>query len=190
MERGGWVLMDKLYLVRHSETVGQHEDSPLTKLGVRQAQMLAAFFDHSGHQVDKIISSPFLRAIETIKPFARNKDLEIELDGRLEERVLSREPLDDWEEVLHDTFEDPELKFTGGESSAEAKKRVISLIEELENNDCGNVLLVTHGNLLALLLQKYNREIGFYEWKRLSRPDVFLIQKQGGEYTVERIWKD
>ncbi|MGR9050000.1 histidine phosphatase family protein [Halobacillus faecis] len=182
--------MEKLFLVRHSETEGQHEDSPLTKTGIRQAQMLAAFLEKYGHNIDRIISSPYLRAIETIKPFARKNNVTIEMDDRLEERVLSHEPLDDWEEVLHDTFVDPELKLTGGESSTEAKKRVLSLIDELENEDCGNVLLVTHGNLLALLLQKYNREIGFYEWKRLSRPDVFLVQKQGGEYTVERIWED
>ncbi|MBN9653001.1 histidine phosphatase family protein [Halobacillus sp. GSS1] len=182
--------MEKLFLVRHSETEGQHEDSPLTKTGIRQAQMLATFLENYGHNIDRILSSPYLRAIETIKPFARKNNVTIEMDERLEERVLSHEPLDDWEEVLHDTFVDPELKLTGGESSTEAKKRVLSLIDELENEDCGNVLLVTHGNLLALLLQKYNREIGFYEWKRLSRPDVFLVQKQGGEYTVERIWED
>lgn len=180
--------MNKLILVRHSETEGQHEDSPLTKQGVRQAQMLAQFLETSNHSVDHIISSPFLRAIETIKPYAENKGLSIETDVRLEERILSEEPLDDWEEVLHDTFQDPDLKLSGGESSKEAKERVLSLIDELEQKNSGNVLLVTHGNLLALLLQKYNREIGFYQWKRLTRPDVFLIQKQGGEYTVERIW--
>ncbi|ASF39616.1 2,3-bisphosphoglycerate-dependent phosphoglycerate mutase [Halobacillus alkaliphilus] len=182
--------MDKLILVRHSETEGQHEDSPLTKSGVRQAQVLANFLDQSGYEIDHIISSPFLRAIETIKPFALSKGLSIKTDERLEERILSHEPLDDWEEVLHDTFKDPELKFSGGESSQEAKKRILSLVDELEQEDCGNVLLVTHGNLLALLLQKYNREIGFYEWKRLSNPDMFLVQKQGGEYMVERIWQE
>lgn len=180
--------MDKLILVRHSETEGQHEDSPLTKGGIRQAQVLAAFLDKYGYDMDRIITSPYLRAVETIKPFARKKGIQIETDERLEERVLSHDPLDDWEEVLHETFQDPHLKLNGGESSIEAKDRVLSLIDELENQDCGNVLLVTHGNLLALLLQKYNREIGFYDWKRLSRPDVFLVQRQGGEYTVERIW--
>ncbi|MFC7060379.1 histidine phosphatase family protein [Halobacillus seohaensis] len=181
--------MDKLILVRHSETEGQHEDSPLTKLGVRQAQVLTTFLEHSGYEINRIVSSPFLRAIETIKPFALNKGIEIERDERLEERILSHTPLDDWEEALYDTFQDPELKMSGGESSSEAKKRVVSLVQELEK-ESGNVLLVTHGNLMALLLQKYNREFGFNEWKRLSRPDIFLVQKQGGEYTVERIWQD
>ncbi|RWZ60337.1 histidine phosphatase family protein [Halobacillus fulvus] len=180
--------MDKLILVRHSETEGQHEDSPLTKLGVRQAHTLAHFLEQTGYKVDRIISSPFLRAIETIKPYSQKCGVRIETDERLEERILSHEPVDDWEEVLHDTFEDQDLKLTGGESSKEAKERVLSLIDELEREDNGNVVLVTHGNLLALLLQKYNREIGFYHWKRLTRPDVFLVQKQGGEYTVERIW--
>ncbi|UOQ42790.1 histidine phosphatase family protein [Halobacillus salinarum] len=182
--------MDKLILVRHSDTEGQHEDSPLTKLGVQQAQVLASFLDQAGYKVDRIISSPFLRAIETIRPFAEKHNLSIETDERLEERILSHEPLDDWEEVLRDTFKDPDLKLSGGESSAEAKERGLELIHELEAHAEGNVLLVTHGNLLALLLQRYNREIDFYDWKRLTRPDVFVIQKQGGEYVVERVWED
>ncbi|MCP3030765.1 histidine phosphatase family protein [Halobacillus sp. A1] len=181
--------MDKLILVRHSETEGQHEDSPLTKSGVRQAQVLAAFLDNSGYEISRIISSPFLRAIETIKPYAMDKGIEIERDERLEERILSHTPLDDWEEVLYDTFEDPEMKMSGGESSIEAKERALSLIEELEEEQ-GNIILVTHGNLLALIMQKYKREFGFNEWKRLSRPDIFLVQKQGGEYTVERVWQE
>ncbi|WP_101844026.1 histidine phosphatase family protein [Halobacillus sp. Marseille-P3879] len=181
--------MDKLILVRHSETEGQHEDSPLTKLGVRQAQMLSSFLEQSGYDIHRIISSPFLRSVETIKPFAQKKRIEVELDERLEERILSHTPLDDWEEVLYDTFKDPDLKMAGGESSTEAKERVLSLVGELEDEP-GNVILVTHGNLLALLLQKYKREFGFDEWKRLSRPDIFLVQKQGGDYTVERIWQE
>ncbi|MCA0968971.1 histidine phosphatase family protein [Halobacillus litoralis] len=180
--------MSKLILVRHSETEGQHEDSPLTKQGVRQSQTLAHFLNRSGYDVDRIISSPFLRAVETIKPYALKKGLQIETDERLQERILSHEPLDDWEEVLHDTFQDHDLKLNGGESSKEAKERITSLVDELEEKNEGNVLLVTHGNLLALLLQKYNREIGFYQWKRLSNPDVYVVQKQGGEYTVQRVW--
>lgn len=180
--------MFKLILVRHSEAEGQHEDSPLSKHGVRQSRALAQFLDQSGYDVDRIVSSPYLRAVETIKPYATKRDLSIETDERLEERILSHEPLDDWEEVLHDTFQDHDLKLTGGESSKEAKERIISLVDELEAQSDGNVLLITHGNLLALLLQKYNREIGFYHWKRLSNPDVYVVQKQGGEYTVERVW--
>ncbi|WP_181348416.1 histidine phosphatase family protein [Thalassobacillus sp. CUG 92003] len=183
--------MDKLILVRHSAAEGQHEDSPLSKSGVRQSQALATFLDHSSYKIDRIISSPFLRATETIKPYAENKGIEIEPDARLEERILSREPLDDWEETLEDSFLDPEFKICGGESSNEAKQRVASLLQELENDaDHDTTLLVTHGNLLALMLQLFNVEIGFKEWKQISNPDAYLVQKQGGDYIAERIWED
>ncbi|MFG6121191.1 MULTISPECIES: histidine phosphatase family protein [Thalassobacillus] len=183
--------MKKLYLIRHSATEGQHHDSPLTKKGIRQSQALAHFLNQSAPEIDRVISSPFFRAVETIKPFAAPKGLTIEIDDRLQERILSKEPLDDFLDYLEKTFEDLDFKMPGGESSNEAKSRVLHLLEEIERDENHQgIALITHGNLMALLLQSFDVEIGFEQWKEISNPDVFLVQKQGGDYTVERIWKD
>ncbi len=80
--------MDKtIYVIRHCEAEGQAADAPLTERGWLQAKELAGFV--SERKVDRIISSPFLRAIQSIKPFADIKNLEIEQEERLTERVLS-----------------------------------------------------------------------------------------------------
>ena len=51
------------------------------------------------------------------------------MDRQLTERVLSTKNISDWLEKLKTTFEDIELKFEGGESSQEAMKRIVEVVE-------------------------------------------------------------
>ena len=153
--------------------------------------MIATFFENYGYDIDKIYSSPYLRAIETIKPYANRNHIPIEIDQRLQERVLSEEPIDDWIEVLEKSFSDLDFRLPGGESSNDALDRSSHLIDEiLTNESIENVIIVTHGNLLAILLKKFQADIGFSHWKGFTNPDLFLVQKTAGEYVVERLWQD
>ena len=67
--------------------------------------------------VDRIVSSPFLRAIQSVEPISHAKNIEIEIDDRLSERRLSTANLPEWQEKLKATFLDMELTYEGGESS-------------------------------------------------------------------------
>src|SRR5690625_6007216 len=87
--------MKKIYFVRHCSADGQHKDSPLTIEGTRQAQLLSIFLTENDIPIDRIISSPYLRAVESIKPYAEKHGIDIEVDERLHERVLSNEPVDE-----------------------------------------------------------------------------------------------
>ena len=183
--------MKRLFLIRHCNAEGQHKDSPLTREGVGQAYAVADFLEKSGYRINRVISSPFLWAVETIKPYAERNQLSIEIDDRLEERMVSEEPIDDWLAVLEESFADLNFKLPGGESSNDARLRVNALMEEVrrdEKND--NIAIVTHGNLLALLLKEYQEDIGFTHWKGLTNPDIYLIQDTNGHYVVERMWDE
>jgi|SRR5699024_3432285 len=181
--------MKRILLVLHCDTAGQHMDSPLSNKGNQQAYELANKFEQLSFSIDRIITSPYLRALESIKPFAMRQNLSIETDERLTERVLSEQPVDDWMDILEESFQNFYFKLPGGESSSEAYNRGNELLMECLNDEENNhIMMVTHGNLLALMLQKFNIDFGFKEWKTLTYPDVFLIQPVGGEFIVERIW--
>jgi 2,3-bisphosphoglycerate-dependent phosphoglycerate mutase len=60
--------MSEILLMRHCESSGQAPAAALTERGRAQARSLAAFL--AAHPVDHLISSPYLRARETIAPFA------------------------------------------------------------------------------------------------------------------------
>lgn len=176
-----------IYLIRHCEAEGQDPDAPLTKNGMKQAEELAGFL--SDRKVERVISSPYARAVETIRPFAENHRLEIELDDRLIERVLSTQHLPDWLDKLEATFHDLDLTYEGGESSHEAMKRIVEVVEEVEKGDVKNTVLVAHGGILSLLLHHYDKAFGFVQWKHLSNPDVFLLTISTAGYQYKRLWK-
>lgn len=172
--------LDALYLVRHCQAAGQEPDAPLTDEGRAKAEALGELL--AEHWPDRIVSSPFRRARESIAPLAARLRLPVEVDGRLAERMLSPAPLDDWLKTLRDTFRDPDLALSGGESSRMAAARGMAALTDARRSG-QRVVVVSHGNLLALLLREHDRRFGFEEWGRLSNPDVFRVGPG-----VERIW--
>lgn len=178
----------KIYIIRHCEAKGQSSDSPLTEKGFIQASELADFL--SGFKVDRIISSPFLRALQTIKPFAEKKNIEIEVDSRLTERVLSSLNFSDWMEKLEATFNDMDLKYKDGESSNEAMKRIVEVVNDVLASQSENTIIVAHGGVISLLLNYYDKNFGFKQWKSLSNPDVYLLSISQNEFQVKRLRKD
>jgi|SRR5690625_3519600 len=176
-----------IYMVRHCEAVGQPPDSQLTEKGFKQALQLADFLNQFG--IDRIIASPFLRAVQSIGPFAKRVNLEVEIDERLSERVLSSKSLPDWMNKLEATFRNMELTYEGGESSQEAMNRIQKVVDEITTSDFNSNVFVTHGNIMSLLLNSYDKNFGFEKWKSLSNPDVFLLQMPSTNFQIKHLWK-
>lgn len=178
--------MGKIYVIRHCLAQGQSLDAPLTQKGIEQAESLADFF--KGIKINRILSSPFLRAIQSIEPLSIRESMTIEIDERLSERRLSTRDLPDWYEKLQATFVDMDLKYDGGESSNEAMNRIVDVVKDAFARDVDNTLIVSHGNIISLLLKYYDMTIDFHCWKNLSNPDVYLLSPKHNEVTIERIW--
>ncbi|GIN57641.1 phosphoglycerate mutase [Lederbergia ruris] len=179
--------MKKIYVVRHCKAEGQSPEAQLTDRGLKQALDLREFF--SEIKIDRIISSPYKRAITSIRPLAKKLKIQIEIDTRLAERILSTQNYPDWFEKLKATFDDFELKFEGGESSLDATKRIVEVIESIFNSNHENTIIVTHGNLMSLLLKHFDKDFGFDDWKNLSNPDIYLLKYKNNKVTSERLWK-
>ncbi|WP_349632710.1 histidine phosphatase family protein [Neobacillus sp. WH10] len=94
--------MKKIFIIRHCEAEGQPSESQLTDKGFKQAIDVSDFF--SEIKIDRIISSPYKRAIQSIQPLAKRLNVEIEINRQLTERVLSTKNLSDWLEKLRTTF--------------------------------------------------------------------------------------
>jgi 2,3-bisphosphoglycerate-dependent phosphoglycerate mutase len=175
-----------LYLIRHCAAEGQAPDAPLTGAGRKQAERLADVLHDAG--IDRIISSPFRRARESIAPLARRLGLAVDIDDRLAERVLGSGFVD-WRAALRATFDDPDLCFDGGESCRVATARGVTVLEEVLHGQAQTAAIVTHGNLLALLLRHFDPRVGYAEWERLTNPDVFRAGVSQAGAIVERVWR-
>jgi 2,3-bisphosphoglycerate-dependent phosphoglycerate mutase len=186
LPRASELLSKTLYIVRHCKAAGQAPDAPLTPEGIAQSAQLADRLAEL--PIRRIVSSPFRRATQSIAPLAERLGLPIATDERLAERVLSTADLPDWQAALRATFEDLDRCFEGGESSRAAMQRAIAVVRESELHPADTTLLVTHGNLMTLLLKHFDRRIGFAEWQGLTNPDVYRVMLAPEDIEINRIW--
>ncbi|PLS15349.1 histidine phosphatase family protein [Bacillus sp. M6-12] len=180
--------MKTLYMIRHAKAEGQPPKSHLTNEGVKQAQVLAEFF--LDKKVDRIFSSPFVRAVDTACPLSILKGVAIEQDWRLSERFMSASDMDNWQELLKRTFDDLDLLFDGGETNRDGMKRASEFLNDILFLESEDIVIVSHGNLITLLLRLFDESYGFETLMKLSNPDVFQVLISDGNHEVTRIWED
>jgi 2,3-bisphosphoglycerate-dependent phosphoglycerate mutase len=179
-------VVKRLFLVRHCESSGQEASAPLTAIGQRQAVLLADHLETVG--VELLVSSPYMRAQQSMAPLAQRLGLPVELDPRLVERVLSAAPLEHWREAIRQTFEDLDLAWPGGESSRIAMARGREAVNALLTRPVRVLVVVTHGHLMTLILHSFKTQFGFQAWEHLANPDVYCLEVEAERVRVTRTW--
>ena len=139
-------------------------------------------------KIDYFISSPYKRAFETVNSSPVQFD-KIVLDNRLRERKLSSRFIEDteFEKTIQYLWQNPDKSLIGGESNREALKRILDLIEDLEERYSDKtILLSSHGNLLGILINQFDPSFDYKKWEQMTFPDCFLVDK---DESVKRIMK-
>lgn len=175
---GGQPIHQGILLIRHAEASGQEPDADLTPAGHRQARDLAERLRHL--QVDGVVSSPYLRARNTVTPFATSNGIAVEIHNDLYERVLSLEPLPDWLVHVRRSFEDFDYAVGGGESLNATCDRALGALRDVLGLGCGFPAVVSHGNLIASILARVDPAFGFEEWRTMKNPDLFSLTFEAG----------
>jgi 2,3-bisphosphoglycerate-dependent phosphoglycerate mutase len=177
-----------IHLVRHCQATGQEPDAPLTEKGRRQAVDLAEHLEDN--PIVRIVSSPYVRAVESIAPLAERLGIPVETDDRLIERVLCGAPLPDWHERLEASFIDLDLRLPGGESSRDAMARGVAAVNEIKREPGTDILVVSHGNLLTLIMKHFEDFFGYEDWERMGTPEAFRVWDMNGKPFIDRMAPD
>jgi len=167
--------LSRVLIIRHCESSGQVAEAPLTATGYAQAEALAEWL--AAHPIDRIVSSTYRRAQETIAPFAARSGLRIELEPRLVERRLSPEPIPDWRDVVRRSFGEPDFVVPGGESGRETLERGWAALEAVLDGGHELPAIVSHGQLISLVLSRIDPSFGFDGWRSLRNPDILLVER-------------
>ena len=183
--------MARVLLIRHCQTTGQSLDSPLTELGRRQAVALASWL--AGRGIDRIVSSPYRRALDTIAPFAEEAELGVEVDERLGERRVGEylESPEQWRQLMPGLFADRERKLPGGESGVELTARSWPALREALDGPNAVTAVIGHGQMNTHLLSSIDPSFGYEGWMAMTTPDVFEVwQGEDGSLSFRRLWQD
>ncbi len=183
--------MTVIYLVRHAESQPHSDipepDWPLSPKGVEQARQLVGQL--SGLGISGIYSSPFPRALATVRPFAGVSGLDVKIHEDLRERKLAPGKLSDFRAVLRQSWSDFSFKVPGGESSEGAQTRVVNAIREITSEHPGSTLVVvSHGNAISLFLNSIDPAFSYDQWAAMKNPDAFKLHGDGGQFSWDRAW--
>jgi 2,3-bisphosphoglycerate-dependent phosphoglycerate mutase len=173
----------QIYLIRHAESSASADlppkDWPLTDVGRAQAAALAPFLEERG--VTAIFSSPYRRAVDTLRPFATRSGLRLLRDPDLREREHS-EMLADLERRVWRCFEEPDWSPGGGETNRAVRFRMRrGILEATRQHPSGTIAMASHGQAIAILLTLVDPAFGHAGWVSMRTPDVFLLQAVGSE---------
>lgn len=150
-----------LLVIRHGETewnrqrrVMGNADVPLSDRGRAQCELAASVIERFA--VQRIVSSPLLRATETAEILAQALQLPVTFDPDLEEVRFGRWQGLTYEEIRHDPeyhafMADPLTHPTpGGETILDVQRRGIAGLEKVAPGE--RVLFVSHGDIIRSAL--------------------------------------
>ena len=151
----------KVYFVRHGSTdslekkISQPDDESLNERGLAQAKELGKRFANT--KIDLVISSPHLRAVQTAKEISKDvqtNPLFAEVKKPKEVVGQSKES-EEIKAILKKIGEmylvDPSWHYSDEENFEDLKSRGLKALEYLQNLTLENVVVVSHGNFIALL---------------------------------------
>ena len=144
---------DYLFIVRHGETEANEKgieagllDYPLTKQGAKEASFIAKTLKKV--KINAVYSSPVFRAVQTAKILARPHKLKVKTLEELTEAKLK--PRFVGKKGRHHILTNP-AAFS--ETNNELLERTGKAIKIIKHEAEGNVIVVSHGDVITALLE-------------------------------------
>ncbi|MCH1965399.1 histidine phosphatase family protein [Paraclostridium sordellii] len=169
--------MNKIYFVRHAKPdFSVHDDltRPLTDKGIIDSKNICEFLKEKS--VNKIYSSPYKRAIDTIKELAQNLNIKIEVVDDFRERKISNIWIEDFNKFSKSQWENFEYKLNDGESLNEVQSRNIKALHKILNeNSNQNIVIGTHGTALSTIINYYDKTFDYLSFTKIKDIMPFIV---------------
>ena len=164
----------KIYIVRHEDrTQDGSFFSPLTKKGLENANNLVAKLKNE--KIDLIISSPFIRTLQTVYPYSKACNIKINLEYGLEEinhsDIIAKKNAGinlpeylceafNYDQTYKTIIKPTDIKWPEQEEDVMRRvKKILKVIITKYYNTNLNILLVTHQCPCVQILKIINKSI-------------------------------
>ena len=177
----------QLTLVRHSLPEIK-KDLParewlLSEEGKARARRLANVL--KSHGLDLIATSNEPKAVETAQILAGQYCLKPLLIAGLHEHERRLTPYlskPDFEAVVREFFEKPDILVFGDETADQAQERFAGAVHSiLSENKNSKIAIVTHGTVISLFVSRLTGKSGFKIWSELGLPCFVVLDMQSKE---------
>ena len=162
--------MTTVYFVRHAEpNYMNHDDMSreLTEKGIADSKLVTQFL--ADKNVDIVFSSPYKRAIDTIRDFAESSGLEINLENDFRERKVDSVWIEDFVSFCKAQWMNFDYKLLDGESLQEVQTRnILALNHVLGEHRNKTIIIGTHGTALSTIINFYDKRFGYDHFQKIQ----------------------
>ena len=176
-----------VYFVRHAKVDYIPDDygRPLSEQGKKDVLRLTELFEK--YEVSKVISSPYLRAINTVEGIAIKRGITIETIDDFRER--ENDYVEDFVSFTKQQWDNFDYSLENGETLNQVQARGINVLKSvLEKYNGENIVIGTHGTILGVILNHFDKKHDYDFWKSMKMPDIFkLTFKEGNLESIINI---
>ena len=167
-----------VYFIRHAEpNYDNHDDMTreLSEKGLKDRVLVTEFLKDK--QIDAVLSSPFKRAVDTVRDFAEKSGLEIEVVEDFRERRIDNCWIEDFKGFCKKQWEDFSYKLSDGESLEEVQKRnIMALKDVLKRYEGKNLVVGSHGTALSTIINYYDKSFGYAQFEEIRGLMPWVVQ--------------
>ncbi|MDQ0362258.1 histidine phosphatase family protein [Breznakia pachnodae] len=180
-----------LYMMRHGQTLFNVRrkvqgwcDSPLTDLGIRQAQVAGKYFREQGIQFTDAYSSTSERACDTLElitsiPYKRNKGLKEWNFGTFEAESEDLNPPLPYKDFF--------VQY-GGEDELELRERVADTVADIMKHAIGNnILVVSHGASCRQFMRAWEHTSDIEQKQRLRNCCILKFEYEHDTFKLVEV---
>lgn len=180
-----------VYFIRHAEPdYSIYDDTirPLTDKGKKDALKVATYLKDKG--IEAALSSPYKRAVDTIKPFVDTNSMTIELVKDFRERKIDSCWIDDFNGFSQKQWEDFNYKLSDGECLHEVQQRNIEALKDVLKRFYGKSIIIgTHGTALSTIINYYEPSYGYKDFNEIKLLMPWIVKFTFDEMTCVKIEK-
>ena len=161
--------MTKVFFVRHAEPNYENHDDRIRELsprGMEDRKKVTAFL--ADKNIDIVISSPYKRAVDTVKDFADKNGMVVKIVEDFKERKVDSGWIEDFTSFSQKQWSDFSFKLSDGECLKEVQDRNISALNiVLEQYSGKNIVVGSHCPALSISINYYDKSFGYDDFENI-----------------------
>lgn len=170
--------MTVIYFIRHAEPNYENRNDAMRELtpkGLEDRKLVTEFL--SDKKIDKVVSSPYKRSVDTVADFADRYGFETECIYDLRERKVNSVWIDDFAAFSKRQWSDFNYKLSDGEALGEVQNRNIAALNKLLTDyKDKNIAIGTHATALSTIINYYNKAFGYDDFQRKKKLMPWIVR--------------
>ncbi len=166
-----------IYFVRHAEPdLSEHDDASrgLTEKGLADRGLVTGFL--ADKNISAVLSSPYKRAVDTVKELADLRGLPVIAVDDFRERKVGNIWIDDFNGFCKRQWSDFDYKLSDGESLREVQRRNVTALQRVLREYSGESIVIgTHGTALSTVINYYDSSFGYEQFSEIKGLMPWLV---------------